>query len=144
MTEHTCTSPDTKFWPATGYPRHWTARVFCMPSVSCTRTWFARRRPARIEFATFWSGVKSATRCFSCKEIWKRSCPLPMLEINNLPRQIFISPPPSGFNGRPLWTLYIGALVVERSFAELGILHHPLPCIWDDIFITPFTVKWKW
>ena len=53
-----------------------------------------------------------------------------MLEIDNLPRQFFISPPPpppSGFNGRPFSTFYIGALVVERSFAEFGILHHPLP-----------------
>ena len=100
------------------------------------------RRTARIESATFWSGVKSATRCFSYNEIWKRSCPWLMLEMNNVPRHFLSAPPPppSGLNGRPQSTLYIGALILERSFAEFGILHHP-PCIWGDIFIPPFTVN---
>ena len=139
MTEHT--SLDIKFdllysiW----YPRHWAARgVLHAESILHSHM---VGRTAGIEFATFWSEVKSATRCFSYKEIWKRSCPWPMLEMNNLPRHFFYQPPPpSGLNGRPQSTLYIGALILERSFAEFGILHHA-PCIWVDIFIPPFTVN---
>ena len=64
-----------------------------------------------------------------------------MLEMNNLPRQSFISPPPpSGFNGRPLSTLYVGALIPERSFAEFGIIL-PSP-VYEGIFLIPsFTVN---
>ena len=127
------------------------APLFWNPGSATARPWAARgvlhaesilhsqmvRRTAAIESATFWSGVKSAIRCFSYKEIWKRSCPWSKLEINNLPRQSFISPPtpPSGFNGRPLSTLYVGALILERSFAEFGILHyHPPPLVYEGIF----------
>ena len=93
------------------------------------------RRTARIESATFWSEVKSATRCFSYKEIWKRSCPWPMLEMNNLPRHFYQPPPPhSGLNSRPQSTLYIGALILERSIAEFGILHHPP--VYEGIFLS--------
>ena len=121
----------TLFWnPGSATARHWAARGVLNAESILHRT-------AAIESATFWSGVKSATRCFSYKEIWKRSCPWSKLEINNLPRQSFITPPPPPrFNGRPLSTLYVGALILERSFAEFGILHYhaPPPCIWGDIF----------
>ena len=127
----------------TWYPRHWAARgVLHAESILHSHM---VRRTAAIESATFWSGVKSATRCFSYKEIWKRSCPWSMLEINNLPRQSFITPPPpptSGFNGRPISTLYVGALILERSFAEFGILHPPPPPVYEGIFLIPsFTVN---
>ena len=91
------------------------------------------RRTAGIESATFWSGVKSTTRCFSYKEIWKRSCPWPMLEMNNLPRIFFNSPPPPlrikcSITKYPLHR----RLDSERSFDECGILHHPP--VYEGIF----------
>ena len=58
-----------------------------------------------------------------------------MLEMNNPPRHFFYqNPPPSGLNGRPHSTLYIGALILERSFAEFGILHHPP--VYEGIFLS--------
>ena len=79
------------------------------------------RRTAGIESTTFWSGVKSATRCkcFRIKKSGNVLAPDPCWKWIICP-EIFLRPP-SGFNGRPLSALYIGALILERSFAEFGI-----------------------
>ena len=108
-----------------------------MPSLYCTRTWFAGRRESNLRLSDQKSKVlhgvfrkKKSGNVLAPDPCWKWICP-----------DIFYQPPPppSGLNGRPQSTLYIGALILERSFAEFGILHHP-PRIWGDIFIPPFTV----
>ena len=136
-----CTSPDTKFWPTIGYPRHWVARGV-LHADCILHSHMVRRTADGQESNLRLSDQESKVLhdVFCVKISGNVLAPDPCLKWIICPRarQIFISPPPppSGFNGRPLSTLYIGALVIERSFAELGILHHPLPLYMRGYFLS--------
>ena len=106
MTGHTCL--DIKFDLFTWNPRHSAARgVLHAESILHSHM---VRRTAGIESATFWSGVKIATRCFRIKKSGNVLAPDPCWKWIIFPDNFY--PPPSGFNGRPFSTLYIGALIL--------------------------------
>ena len=105
-----------------------------MPSLYCTRTLFAGRRESNLRFSDQKSKVLHGV--FRIKKSGNVLAPDPCWKWIICP-DIFISPPPrphSGLNGRPQSALYIGALILERSFAEFGILHHPP--VYEGIFLS--------
>ena len=104
-----------------------------MPSLYCTRTctWFAGRRHSNLRLSDQESNVLHGV--FRIKKSENVLAPDPCWKWIICPD---ISPPPSGFNGRPLSTLFVGALILERSFAEFGILHQHPP-VYEGIFLIP-------
>ena len=108
--------------------------MFCMPSLYCTRTWFAGRRQSNLRLSDQESNVLHGV--FRIKKSENVLAPDPCWKWIICPDNLLSAPPPSGFNGRPLSTLYVGALIIERSFAEFGILHQHPP-VYEGIFIIP-------
>ena len=118
-----------------------------MPSLYCIRTWFAGRRESNLRLSDQKSKVLHGV--FRIKNSGNDLAPDPCWKWIICPGIFFYQPPPpSGLIGRPQSTLYIGALNLERSFAEFGILHHPP--VYEGIFLshpswlmTMVTDEWK-
>ena len=109
-----------------------------MPSLYCTRKWFAGRRQSNLRLSDQESKVLYGV--FRIKKYGNVLAPDPSWKLIICPDNLLSAPPtpPSGFNGRPLSTLYVGALILERSFAEFGILHyHPPPLYMRGYFLIP-------
>ena len=107
-----------------------------MLSLYCTRTWFAGQRESNLQLSDQKSKVLHGV--FRIKKSENVLAPDPCWKWIICPDIFFYHPPPpSGLNGRPAQsTLYIGALILERSFAEFSILHHPP--VYEGIFLIPF------
>ena len=146
MKGHTC--PGTKYWPATGYSCHWTARGLQHAEsilIQCRCHW-----TAGIESGTFLSWVKRATRwvlflCV-CMEIVfalsnagnKYFCPDKFCQ-SIPPRDLMVVPSIVPLTSS-LW------LLPEWNVAKWGI---PFPCIWGFFYPTKYgfmkivTGEWK-